>query len=196
MVQRRVFWLAVVIFFLVVFQTARAETIWGEGFESHDFAGWSFDPEWSLGHTSQSVHSGEWAADIRGPTSEPEGSVLECGISTTGFQDISLGIWGKVREGLESADSISVEWWSGESWSIMLSYSGIPAGDWQYASVTLPPAAGDNGDFRLRLRATLSGTTDRMNFDDLILSGVLIPEPTSALLLFLGTLALLTHRHY
>jgi hypothetical protein len=160
----------------------KAATLWSDGFESGNLNGWvSASGNWAVVTSPQTAHAGTKGLDIKGNTA-PDEDVLSVRVSSTGYRNLEWKYWYKVRDGLDLDDSVSVEWTgNGTTWQPLVRYSGAEAGDWQLASFVLPNGAVNNPNLGLRLRATLSSATDRMNFDDFALSGTAVPEPAAAL---------------
>ena len=82
----------------------------------------------------------------------------------------------------------------GTNWETLATYTNQIASDWQLAIFDLPTSADDNPNLAFRLFANLANVSDRMNFDDLALSGTPIPEPITLGLLALGALIVARRR--
>jgi hypothetical protein len=160
---------------------AKGAVLWSDGFESGNFSAWtSATGAWSVVTSTLSAHSGLKGADIKGLT-DPAGDVVLIRVSSSGYQNLEWQFWYKVRDALEVGDSLFAEWTAnGTIWSPLAEYTNLPIGDWQSASFALPASANDNPNLALRLRAVLGSATDRMNIDDVSLSGtaVAVPEPS------------------
>lgn len=186
---------AVILVFSILPATGRAGPVWSTGFEGGFPSGASVTGHWTVIGSSASAHSGSDGADVVGST-DPGGDVLSLPISSVGFQGLGLEYWFKVRSGLEVDDQVAVEWTpDGAIWQTLAAYTNQVAGDWQLATFDLPADANDNPNLALRLVATLSSSGDRMNFDDIVITGTAVPEPTTLGLLMIGAVALLRHRH-
>jgi hypothetical protein len=160
---------------------AKADTIWSDGFESGgNFPKWtSVNGNWTIITSALSAHSGNKGADIKGASGQ-NGDILSANISSAGLENIQWQYYYKVRDGLESADSVFAEWTvNGADWLPLAVYTNSPAGDWQFASFMLPTEANENPNLGFHLRAVLDSASDRMNFDDFVLSGTPVPEPAS-----------------
>lgn len=170
------------ILFLFPTHSAKGAPIWSDSFESGNFANWSeAGANWTIVTSLLSAHSGLRGADIKGDTALGGGALL-VNLATSGTPNVEVGYWYKVRDTLDSADWVAVEWSANNTdWQTLALYSGVPAGDWQYANFALPSEAGDNPDFSLRFVANLSSATDRMNIDDVTISSIPVPEPSFAL---------------
>ncbi len=171
---------------LVLSASVEGGVIWSEDFESGGFTAWSqADPAWTVVNSALSAHSGLRGADVKGNTA-PDDDLLRVVIPTTGYQQLELSYWFKIRDGLEAADRVAVEWTAdGLLWQPLASYTALPTGDWQLASLVLPLGANNNPLFSLRFVAGLGTTGDRFNVDDVSLVGIAIPEPTTLLLCLL-----------
>jgi len=169
---------------------AELVTMWSDGFESGDFSAWTaVDGNWQVITSEQSAHSGLRGADITGSTA-PGGDTLLLQISSVGYQNLEFEYWFKVRAALEADDQVLVQWTGdGVEWEILAAYTSQPVGVWQFAIFGLPEAADDNSDLGFRLWADLTSGSDRMNFDDFVLRGQIIPEPATLGLLTLVMLA-------
>ena len=168
--------------------------IWSTGFED------GFPPEanatgsWSVINSPVSAYSGSFGADIDGPTGI-DGDTLLLPISSVGYQDLGLEYWFKIRDGLEVGDQVLAQWTAdGTNWETLATYTNQIASDWQLAIFDLPTSADDNPNLAFRLFANLANVSDRMNFDDLALSGTPIPEPITLGLLALGALIVARRR--
>lgn len=181
---------ATAFFFGLAALSSQAEVIWSDGFESGDFSAWtSVDGNWRVVTSEQSAHSGLRGADIAGSTG-PNGDTLFLQISSVGYQDLEFEYWFKVRAALETNDQVLVQWTDDSvRWETLAAYTNQPVGDWQFAIFGLPEAADDNPDLGFRLWADLTSASDRMNFDDFVLRGQIIPEPATLGLLAFGMLA-------
>lgn len=174
----------------------RGAPILSDGFESGNLGAWtSADANWTIITSSLAAHSGTKGLDVKGNT-DPDSDILRIMTPSAGFQSLSWQYWFKVRDGLESADSVVAEWTAnGADWLALASYSNLPSGDWQFASFALPETADENQNLGFRFRANLGSATDRMNFDDIALSGTAsVPEPGSAILFGCFALSLLRRR--
>jgi len=162
---------------------AGAVTIWETGFET------GFPPEisvignWSVITSSAAAHSGAKGADIVGPngrSDDPFGDALMVTVDARGYRGLSLGFWSKVRGELESEDDLTVQWSTdGVTWDDLISFTTASTGDWAFSSLDLPSGADDDPDLKLRFFALFSSAGDRMGFDDLALTGTLVPEPST-----------------
>ncbi len=162
---------------------AKAEMIWSDGFESGDFSAWtSVGGNWDT--SGGNVHSGSKRAQIFGPYAL-DGDVLLLTQSLSGYENITLEYWARVYDGLESNDTLFIEWSpDGSSWNTVSAYINAPAStDWHNVSLLLPATADDNALFQFRIRSRLNNASDCIYFDDIILSGDLIPEPSSIITL-------------
>lgn len=170
--------------------------IWNDGFESGNFNSWnSATGTWSIVTSPLAAHSGTKGADVKGANAIG-GDLLQASISTFGQKNIELNYWYKVRDTLESADFAFVEWTAdGANWLPLATYSNLAIGDWQNAIFSLPAEADNNPNFGFRVRANLSSATDRIAFDDFIVSNAAVPEPsTVATLIGFACLSFLRRR--
>lgn len=165
-----------------------AEMIWSDGFESGNFAAaWTgVSGNWEILSSSAYAHSGSYRASVKGPNA-PDGDILLLSEPSTGYQNLLVEYWYKTTSySLESSDHIFAEWTSnGANWQILADYTSTTTDNWRLASFSLPPNASDNALFGFRLRAALNSDSDRMYFDDFALSGQLVPEPSTLLMLLL-----------
>ncbi len=164
---------------------ASASIIWSDGFESGNFSAWSATSGgWTVVTSTLAAHSGLKGADVKG-ASLANGDMLAVSVSSAGSENLHWQYWFKVRDALESADSVFAEWTAnGADWQTLTQYTNVATGDWQFADFTLPIGANNNPNLGFRFRATLGSATDRMNFDDAALSGTpiaAVPEPSSLL---------------
>ena len=168
--------------------------VWSEGFENGLPPG--ANGSWSVIGSPASAHSGSYGADIDGPTGT-NGDILFLPTPSTGYQNLGFEFWSKIRTGdLEANDQVVVEWTpDGVNWATLITDTDQAADDWQFATLDLPAAADDNPALALRLWANLSSSGDRMNFNDFVLTGQPIPEPTAIGLLAIGALAFLRRRY-
>ncbi|MFH1170169.1 MAG: PEP-CTERM sorting domain-containing protein [Candidatus Vogelbacteria bacterium] len=185
---------AAILGFLPASTLAGPVMIWSEGFEN------GFPPEasvtgsWSVINSPTSAHSGSSGADIDGPTGT-NGDVLFLPLSSVGYQDLGWEYWLKVRDGLETGDQVLAQWTvDGANWETLATYTNQVAGDWQLATFDLPISADNNSNLAFRFFANLANSSDRMNFDDITLSGTPVPEPATLGLLALGALTVARRR--
>ena len=173
----------------VIMPPVKGDTIWESGVELGWPAEASWNGLWAVQVSSLSAHTGSRGVNVVGPSASA-GDALWFGLSASGYQDLTWEYYYKIRDGLEVGDSVLSEWSSdnGETWLPLVTYTESAAGDWQLASFVLPASASNNSNLVFRFVATLGGSTDRMNFDDFKLSGVVTPEPITLLLFGLGVL--------
>ncbi len=172
-------------FVLALCQKSKAEMIWSDGFESDDFSAWtSVTGNWDT--SGGNVHSGSKRAQIFGPYSS-DGDILLLAQSTEGYKNIKVEHWARVYESLESNDFLYIEWSpdGGANWNMQFVYAGGPTTDWQgFGFLCMPmESADDNPLFQLRIRSLLNNGSDVIYFDDIVLSGDPIPEPSSIITL-------------
>lgn len=187
-------WCLVLMAAALTTSAASATVIWSDGFESAAplvEQGWSVvGGQWKRVSSALAAHSGTAGLDIQG-AAVLDAEVLGRTISTVGYESVSLEYWYKIRDGLEAADHVWIDWSAdGNSWQTLVEYTALPAGDWLLASIPLPLAAANNPALGVRLRAQLGGSTDRMNFDDLSIVGVPVPEPSMVALMVLASVCL------
>ena len=171
-------------------------TIWSDGFE-----GTSFTPpiipngNWATQQTALSAYAGSRGANVQGPTTAL-GDVLAVPISTAGYNQIAISGVIKIRDDLEAGDVLRLDFdWNGSGWLNVTSWSGpLGVSDWQSFNQPLSLLATDNKNFRFRFVLVANGTTDRVNLDELVLSGEPVPEPVGLPVLVLGVIAFLKHR--
>ena len=177
-------------------KAAASEIIWSDGFGSKDFSAWSSaSGQWKTTESIAAAHGGKVGGDIFGP-SAAGGDSLTVFVPSLGKQDLALSYWWKIREAIESNKFVKLEYTpnAGTDWFELYSHNGV-AGDWtQQVSLELPKDADNNPNLGLRLRSTLVNgiSSDRMHFDDFVLTGV--PEPATASFFVLAFLAILRHR--
>lgn len=151
-----------------------ATSLFGDGFESGDFANWtSAEAPWTVNGTT--AHGGVKRATATGPGS----GALVKQESTTGFENITLSYWYRIQQSLESADHVAVELSAdGTSWTPVAIYTGPATGSFQFASWPLPASANDQTHFEFRFHASLGNSSDTFWLDDVELTGNPIPTPT------------------
>jgi len=151
------------------------QIVWTDGFEMADLLGWATTTgsKWKSVSSAESRHYGSRGADVQGSTTVPTGDIITKMIDTGLHQNLVLAYWYKVRAGLEAGDHVYLKWTAddGLNWQTLMDYTELPTStEWQEARFALPSAADGNPNFGFRFRAVLANTTDRMNFDDLVLS--------------------------
>jgi hypothetical protein len=170
-------------------QPLRGGVMFSDDFESGNFNAWTNTTgNWTVVTSPLSALSSSRGADIKGNT-EPGDDYLMVEVPSLGCTNLLWQYAYKVRESLDADDVVFAEWSpDGVTWLELTRYSNLPAGDWQQAQLFLPPEADNNPDLAMRFRARLSSTGDRMNFDNIIISGNgncgVVPEPSS--LVFFG----------
>lgn len=181
-----------------VLTSAAAISLFSDGFEE-DFDNWSSvdSPKWdtaSGGSTDR--HSGEARADVKGNTNdendEEDGDILLVeDISTSGYENIELTFWYKIKKSLEEDDHVYVEWSNGDGWNLLEDFTDTDETEgWISTSYTLSEDSSDIDSLSLRFRADLDGGSDHFYLDDVSLTGDEIveeeeepsddPEPTES----------------
>ena len=185
---------AVALVFAFFSTSLSAGPVLSTGFES------GFPPEvavtgnWTVITSSLAAHSGSRGANIIGPTN-PNGDVLTLMWPSVGYQDLTLDLWSKVRDGLESEDQVLVQLSTdGVNWTTLNTWTNMPVGDWVSNTFSLPTEADNNPNLAFRFEATLLNASDRWALDDVTLNGRPVPEPATLGLLAVGAFAGICYR--
>ena len=98
-------------------------------------------------------------------------SSLETEIDTSGYSEINLSFYykpGGLDEG--KLEYFSVDWYDGEEWNCLLNTSGIE-NEYLFFNATLPDAAGDNPDFKIRFNCYSTNSDDSVRIDNVEVKG-------------------------
>jgi len=171
-----------VLIILILPIVAEGASIFEDNFEAGNLNKWSaMSGNWTTVASSASAHEGTRGLNIQGNT-DPDEDVLTVHLSTIGYPNLGLRYWAKARDGLEVGDIVTVEWsLDAAIWHQLANYTNLPTGEWFQENFPLPAEA-LNTEIDLRFRATLGGATDRMNFDEIMISSDPVPEPSGLVL--------------
>jgi hypothetical protein len=137
-------------------------TLFSDDFESGGFGAGG----WVLADTrpkviESSARNGTFGAKVKLTT------WVERAIDTSGFATIQFNYWRRTLR-MESGEELFVEWWDGSAWILVESTN---ATNWVNQSFTLPAAAGNNPDFKIRFRSIASQANEKGDFDDVEVLG-------------------------
>ena|SRR3989344_9056167 len=163
--------------------------VWGTGFENDLPPGANADGNWRVVQSTASAYDGLRGLDITGPTGST-GDVIFFPIPSTGYGNLILDGWSKVRESLEGNDLVLLQFTvdDGQTWETLATYANQIAGEWVSFRLNFSESADNNPELALRLWASLSSGADRIGYDDFSLRGQVVPEPVTLRLLGLGVL--------
>lgn len=142
--------------------------VFGDGFESGDY----LDGGWVLKNKRPKVkgmgaYTGSFGAHLKRVT------WIERSVSTVGYNQITLEFAHR-SQNYETGEKLYAEWWDGTSWQ---TEGALGSADWKLKSYVLPPAAGNNPEFKIRFRTTAKGNNSvtgkrkRSHVDDVRLLG-------------------------
>ena len=138
-------------------------TLFADGFESGNITagGWTRQNTNSFTSTA-ATFDGAWGARVR------RTSWLQRSISTAGHGDIEVR-FARRTAGLENSEWLFLEWWNGSAWTI-----AAQARTTTYAevTVTLPAAASNRSDFRIRFRTNANRNDEWADLDLVEVRGV------------------------
>ncbi len=155
-------------------------------FDSGDLAAWTAAAGWSADAVPGARHSGAGGLTIVGPAAATTDTLTKM-IDASGYQNLELAYWFRVRGTLEDADRVDIEYTTdgGATWQNLTAYnsSALVAGDvlWTDQTAIFPAGANNNPNFGLRFTATLDEATDGLSFDELVVRGEEITTPPAAL---------------
>lgn len=95
---------------------------------------------------------------------------IERSISTRGFRGIQLS-YARRTANMEPGEALHVEWWDGYSWKLLESTRRTTFG---YRTWTLPSAASNNENFRIRFRVAANRADEVGEVDSVVVSGYAI----------------------
>ena len=138
----------------------QVETLFFGGFESGIAAdGWTVSG--NVQHSTGADQGGNYGARIK------QTSWIEVSVSTAGYDTIELTYARRTRN-MDSGESLTVEYWTGSSWSTIESTSST---SWGTPSWSLGSNADNNSAFKLRFRTNANRTNERGDVDDVELVG-------------------------
>lgn len=190
--MRTIFAMIVVLIICTALPT-QAVVIWGDNFESENFSNWtSRNGVWRI--SPHAARSSSYGADIYG-SSAPGGDILEVQVNTIGYSNPELSYWSRVREDLEIEDRVRTQWSiDHQVWNTLETFQNVPLSEtWTRSTFGLGLG---NTQVYVRIIAEIPGgiDSDRMHFDDFVLTGTPIPEPATISLIGLGFLGLVRKR--
>lgn len=171
---------------------AATNDLFSDDFEDATLDAWdaTSSPEWTnSAGGSAGAHSGTRKARVPGGDLEP---VLIKTVDATGYANLTVSFWYDTSSGWDSRDSLHTEWSSdGTTWNELGVLDGAEAftpqteggEEWVFVSYPLPTGANDQATLSVRFRAVISGTTDLLYLDDVVISGetdtTVTPQPTA-----------------
>ncbi len=148
------------------------------------------DPSW-MRIKSSLAFDGEWYLNAVGVT-DPGGDNLTILVSTEGYQSLALEGFYRIHGAFEASDYLGFQSSpdDGITWNEFFVLTDEPIGEWKPFSAPIIPDDGeDNENFAFRLALRADSGSDRALFDNLVLSGVAVPEPGTLLMAVLGLAA-------
>lgn len=136
-------------------------TIFSDGFESNNFSAWTSNSNWT---TSTTQRRGSYSARQNATSTD---CILTRNVTTTGYTNLTLTFWLYGNINTENTDYITVETYSGGTWTERYRYTleGQVA-SWAQHTVTLP-----DGITSFRIIGRVSSTSEYQYLDDVQLTG-------------------------
>ncbi|HII00728.1 TPA: hypothetical protein HA351_03445 [Methanosarcinaceae archaeon] len=133
---------------------------------------------WFIHYKPNKAHAGDYSLLVTNTDNDGGGaSSVETDIDTAGYSEINLSFYYNCDLSPDKLEYFSVDWYDGEEWNCLLNTSVIENADLFYNSV-LPPAAGDNPDFKLRFNCYSTNSADSVRVDNVEVKGKrIVPRP-------------------
>ncbi|WP_440953811.1 hypothetical protein ACSAZK_08850 [Methanosarcina sp. Mfa9] len=133
---------------------------------------------WFIHYKPNKAHAGDYSLLVTNTDKDGGGaSSVETDIDTAGYSEINLSFYYSCDLSADKLEYFSVDWYDGEEWNCLLNTSVIENADLFFNSV-LPPAAGDNPDFKLRFNCNSTNSADSVRVDNVEVKGKrIVPRP-------------------
>lgn len=175
-------------FFIALFglffaNTAKAATLFSDGFEASTFANWdSNEGKWH--NDAVDHHFGDKSARVTNDT-RSNADYLVKKISTSGYNNLSIEFWYKVAKKVDLNDYVEVKWRSSGSggWNSLsgAKITNEAAGDWKKITANFPTSTNDKSGFQFSFAARLTNSendlSEEVRIDDVSLTGTTISVP-------------------
>ncbi|MBI2452457.1 hypothetical protein HYV50_05285 [Candidatus Pacearchaeota archaeon] len=169
--------LSFVLLIILIFNLSfgSAVTIFSDDFESGTLGGWSLTAASGANNWTNSLtdpFQGTRHAQSQPQSTTEPASVIERGISTLGYQNITLKYKRKLIA-LDVADEFQVEWNDGAGWIILEQTGGSSADDSSYvfSEFNFSTNANNNPNFRIKFECTAGAVSEFCRVDNVELLG-------------------------
>ncbi len=126
---------------------------------------------WFIDYKPNKAHAGDYSLLVTNTDNDEGGaSSLETDIDAAGYSEINLSFYYSCDLSADKLEYFSVDWYDGEEWNCLLNTSVIENADLFFNSV-LPPAAGDNPEFKLRFNCYSTNSADSVRVDNVEVKG-------------------------
>ena len=167
-------WLICSILVFVFLGFASAATVFYDGFESGSFVGWNMSTSWAGNNwtvNQTDPYAGNWSAESNPQDNHINVSVIEKGISTFGYDNITFSYYRKLV-GLDASNTFRVRWFNGTGWNyVENTNTTINDSNYSLMSFVLPASAWNNYGFKIRFECSANAQNEYCRVDDVLVTG-------------------------